>query len=425
MNAMRLRASLIALKVFGCEGSTELVVDAIDRAVETLGLLRGIAGAAGGGQVEITETDHRGVRMVTFELRDPLLDGGPPFPRPSLAYAIDGDLLIIGVDASFTTAVLDGEAADSLASQPAYRNALDAAGGGSNAGAMYFDVEPAVAIFDSVARQQMGRFFEDQLRDMRSVLGAAYVLSHAGMALSTATNAALREWMESVDHTHFILGSVVGQRNILKDFGGRNISWLISESPLVDGNHVIVTPGGRNAGMVALDKMTGRTVWVSRELSDEAGYASPIVADVQGVRTIMTLTAEAGVGVRASDGKLMFRDRAALTFMLLAPFLLTIGMGFVTGRFSGSSSGLSDIPVVVVNLDHEQLGNALADLFASEELADLMEPTNSSDPEAARGSIDEDQAAAAVIIPQGFTDSIIPADGTVSPALAPGASVRD
>ena len=61
--------------------------------------------------------------------------------------------------------------------------------------------------------------------------------------------------------------------------------------------------------MVALDKMTGKTIWTSKELSDEAGYASPIVADVQGVRTIMTLTAEAGVGVRASDGKLMWRYR--------------------------------------------------------------------------------------------------------------------
>jgi outer membrane protein assembly factor BamB len=102
-------------------------------------------------------------------------------------------------------------------------------------------------------------------------------------------------------------GSVVWQRNILKEFGGRNINWLISESPLVDGNHVIVTPGGRGAGMVALDKMSGKTVWVSKELSDEAGYASPIIVDVQGVRTVITITSDAGVGVRASDGKLMWR----------------------------------------------------------------------------------------------------------------------
>jgi outer membrane protein assembly factor BamB len=101
-------------------------------------------------------------------------------------------------------------------------------------------------------------------------------------------------------------GTAVWQRNILKDFGGRNLRWLISESPLVDGNNLIVTPGGRGAGMVALDKMTGKTVWTSKDLSDTAGYSSPIVADVQGVRTYMTLTSSAGVGVRASDGKLMW-----------------------------------------------------------------------------------------------------------------------
>jgi len=106
-------------------------------------------------------------------------------------------------------------------------------------------------------------------------------------------------------------GAVVWRRNILRDFGGYNIPWLISESPLVDGDKVIVTPGGPGAGMVALDKMTGETLWTSKELSDEAGYASVIVADVQGVRTYMTLTARAGVGVRASDGKLMWSYPAA------------------------------------------------------------------------------------------------------------------
>jgi ABC-2 type transport system permease protein len=117
------------------------------------------------------------------------------------------------------------------------------------------------------------------------------------------------------------------------------------------------------------------------------------------------------IGIK--DLKLMFRDRAALTFMLLAPFLLTIGMGFVTGRFSGNSGGLSDIPVIIVNLDNEQLGDALADVFYSKELADLMEPGASSDAEAARRLIDDDKASAAVIIPEGFTRSIIPAEGTV------------
>ncbi|MBV6394801.1 MAG: hypothetical protein HFACDABA_00371 [Anaerolineales bacterium] len=122
------------------------------------------------------------------------------------------------------------------------------------------------------------------------------------------------------------------------------------------------------------------------------------------------------IGIK--DLKLMFRDRAALIFMLLAPFLLTIGMGFVSGRFSGGSTGLSDIPVVIVNLDQKELGNALEELFNSADLADLVEPTASSDPEAARRLIDSDQASAAIVIPQGFTDSVIPAEGTTFDSTA-------
>ena len=102
-------------------------------------------------------------------------------------------------------------------------------------------------------------------------------------------------------------GLAVWQRNILKDFGGRNPKWLISESPLIDGDRLIVTPGGEGACIVALDKLTGKTLWTTKDLSDDAGYSSCIAVDVQGVRTIIGFTARAGVGVRASDGKLLWR----------------------------------------------------------------------------------------------------------------------
>jgi outer membrane protein assembly factor BamB len=139
-------------------------------------------------------------------------------------------------------------------------------------------------------------------------------------------------------------GTSVWQRNVLKDFNGRNLQWLLSESPLVDGDHVIVTPGGRAAGMVALDKMSGQTVWVSKDLSDEAGYASAIIADVQGVRTIMTLTAEAGVGVRASDGKLMWRySRVANRTANIATPVFSENRVFFTSAYGtgGALLGLS------------------------------------------------------------------------------------
>lgn len=103
------------------------------------------------------------------------------------------------------------------------------------------------------------------------------------------------------------------------------------------------------------------------------------------------------------DLTLAFRDRAALVLMLLAPFALTLGLGAVTGRFSGGGTGLSRIPVVVVNADDAALGDALEAALTGAELAELLAPTVLTDAAAARQQVAEDEAAAAVIIPAGFT----------------------
>jgi len=110
------------------------------------------------------------------------------------------------------------------------------------------------------------------------------------------------------------------------------------------------------------------------------------------------------------DVVLAFRDRAALILMLAAPFVLTVGLGFVTGRFSGgNNAGVSDIPVVLVNQDGGRLGNALVDLFQSRDLAGLVRSEIMEYPAQARQHVDADEAAAAIIIPAGFTQSILPA----------------
>ena len=110
------------------------------------------------------------------------------------------------------------------------------------------------------------------------------------------------------------------------------------------------------------------------------------------------------------DLTLAFRDRTALLLMLAAPFLLTLGLGFITGRFSGSStSGLSDIPVILVNQDGGQVGNGLVSFFQSPDLAGLVTTTLVADPALARQMVDQDQAAAAIIIPAGFTQGLISA----------------
>jgi ABC-2 type transport system permease protein len=115
------------------------------------------------------------------------------------------------------------------------------------------------------------------------------------------------------------------------------------------------------------------------------------------------------------DLKLVFRDKAAMLFMLLAPFLLTLGLGMVTGQFGGSGSGIGNIPVVIVNQDDAQLGNALVDLFQSQDLSELVTTTLLDDPVSARQQVDEDKFTAAIMIPAGFTQSIIPAEGQTEP----------
>ena len=112
------------------------------------------------------------------------------------------------------------------------------------------------------------------------------------------------------------------------------------------------------------------------------------------------------------DVKLALRDKTALAFMLLAPFLLTLGMGFITGSLGGGgTSGIGQIPVLLVNEDEGELGQALADLFTSPDLGDLLLTTISLSPEAARLGVDNDEASAAVIIPPGFTESITSTEG--------------
>jgi len=111
--------------------------------------------------------------------------------------------------------------------------------------------------------------------------------------------------------------------------------------------------------------------------------------------------------IALKDLRLIFRDPSALVMMLLAPFLLTIGMGALTGRFSGGTgSGVRDIPVEIVNEDNGMLGEVLIEVFQSPELGELVSPTLHNELAEAKSLVDTNKSAAVVYIPQGFTESI-------------------
>ena len=104
-------------------------------------------------------------------------------------------------------------------------------------------------------------------------------------------------------------GKEVWRKSFKTDFGGKSGSWNYTESVLIDGDKLICTPGGSKATMVALNKKTGAPVWqgVVGKGGDTAGYASPVVAEIGGVRQYVTLMANGLVGFSAKDGKMLWR----------------------------------------------------------------------------------------------------------------------
>ncbi|MBN1361450.1 MAG: PQQ-like beta-propeller repeat protein [Sedimentisphaerales bacterium] len=108
-------------------------------------------------------------------------------------------------------------------------------------------------------------------------------------------------------------GTTVWRKNLLIDLGGAaNPTWKFSESPLIDGDRLICTPGGHKAALAALDKKTGDVLWrtsmpdIGPNGKEEAGYSSVIISRAAGVKQYVQLTNEGVIGVAAADGKFLW-----------------------------------------------------------------------------------------------------------------------
>ncbi len=136
-------------------------------------------------------------------------------------------------------------------------------------------------------------------------------------------------------------GKVVWTKNILKEFGGSNIVWGISESPLVLGNKVLVNAGGRDASMVALNKADGSVIWKSQ--SDEAGYSSAIPVDINGVTQVVFFTAQRAVGLDSKDGRLLWEyERPANNVANAATPIARANRIFISSDY-GTGGGVVEI----------------------------------------------------------------------------------
>jgi len=103
-------------------------------------------------------------------------------------------------------------------------------------------------------------------------------------------------------------GAVRWHKNFKRDFGGEPGGWNYTESPLVDGDKIVCTPGAKDGLLVALNKLSGDVVWkcASPFAESAAAYSSIVVADVGGIRHYVQLTAGGVVGVAAKDGALLW-----------------------------------------------------------------------------------------------------------------------
>jgi outer membrane protein assembly factor BamB len=105
-------------------------------------------------------------------------------------------------------------------------------------------------------------------------------------------------------------GKTLWHVNLREGFGGSVPGWGYSESPLVTGNLVIVTPGGKQGTLLALDKMTGEKVWQSGDATEGAHYSSPVLAEINGVKQVVQFARESVFGAAIEDGKLLWRYAA-------------------------------------------------------------------------------------------------------------------
>ncbi|MEI6351429.1 MAG: PQQ-binding-like beta-propeller repeat protein [Verrucomicrobiota bacterium] len=112
------------------------------------------------------------------------------------------------------------------------------------------------------------------------------------------------------------------RRNMQKDLGGQMASgWGYSESPLVEGDKLICTPGGPSGTVAALNKSTGEVIWRTKDLTEKASYVSPLMATIGGVRQLVHVMDQCVVGINPADGSLLWRGARPARIVATTPVI--------------------------------------------------------------------------------------------------------
>ena len=129
-------------------------------------------------------------------------------------------------------------------------------------------------------------------------------------------------------------GKAIWTKNVVDEFHGQIPQWQMACSPLIDGDQLIVCPGGNGAAVAALNKNTGATIWQGGG-SDAPGYATPVLATLVGKKQYVIFTAKHLIGVNAATGTLLWQVPWETKYDINAatPLILPNNRIFITSNY--------------------------------------------------------------------------------------------
>jgi outer membrane protein assembly factor BamB len=143
-------------------------------------------------------------------------------------------------------------------------------------------------------------------------------------------------------------GKELWRKHFQKDFDGKKSGWGYCDYPLVDGERLILTPGGEKSTVVALDKKTGEVIWkCSLPGGDMAAHSVLVAAEIGGVRQYVNYLGKTMLGVAAADGKLLW-TYAGLTGRTATTHAPVVDKDTI---FFASGYGAGHVLLKVVNKD--------------------------------------------------------------------------
>ncbi|MCB1208447.1 MAG: PQQ-like beta-propeller repeat protein [Verrucomicrobiales bacterium] len=153
-------------------------------------------------------------------------------------------------------------------------------------------------------------------------------------------------------------GKEIWSTRMVEDLGGKLQSWGYTESPLVEGDLVVCTPGGSAGTMAAFEKSSGKKAWQTAGWDDVAQYASVAPAVIHGRRQLVQLTGKSIAGVAPEDGKVIWRhDFPGKTAVIPTPIVkgnqVFVSAGYGVGCMMVEISEDNQVKQIYANTDLE------------------------------------------------------------------------